>query len=209
MIIAEERAGRAVEVIIPQLRYEVAYLMVEYLYCDNLFSPLDPTTPTPRDLMNAAVTYKLPRLYEICRSVLLSEMLYRDGKYIDGDADTIDLDSLEAHTLPSKLSYDIMGALGDTKWTDVKLIAEDKAVYAHKCILSARSQYFHAMFSSGMRESNMKEIVVEDSHVGLLRLLTFIYSDSVRPATEDILLEDLITADRYGLKRMKCTFLSA
>ncbi len=39
------------------------------------------------------------------------------------------------------------------KTADVKLIIEGKCIYAHKIILSARSNYFKAMFNSGMCES--------------------------------------------------------
>jgi len=39
------------------------------------------------------------------------------------------------------------------KTADVQLIIEGKCIYAHKIILSARSNYFKAMFNSGMCES--------------------------------------------------------
>jgi len=39
------------------------------------------------------------------------------------------------------------------KTADVQLIIEGKCIYAHKIILSARSNYFRAMFNSGMCES--------------------------------------------------------
>eukprot|EP00833_Pecoramyces_ruminatium_P018481 jgi/Orpsp1_1/1192513/evm.model.d7180000093902.1 len=39
------------------------------------------------------------------------------------------------------------------KTADVQLIIEGKCIYAHKFILSARSNYFKAMFNSGMCES--------------------------------------------------------
>lgn len=59
------------------------------------------------------------------------------------------------------------------------------------------------MFSIGMRESEMTTFTVEESYHGMLRLLTFIYNDTLGPANDDTLLEDLISADRYVLIRMK------
>ena len=93
---------------------------------------------------------------------------------------------------------------------------------AHKFLLENRSVYFRALFRSGMNEmstasrnvpggarrksrksSSIIEISVPDTFVGFLRLLLFIYTDTLPDGSDDALLEDLLSADRYGLDDMK------
>ena len=40
------------------------------------------------------------------------------------------------------------------------------------------------------------EVVVPDSHMGMLRLLLYIYSGALAPASADTLLDDMVAADR-------------
>ena len=113
----------------------------------------------------------------------------------------------------STLSYDLSGALGDRMFADVCFVTEGgqaagggeydddnvggeggssrssgrrNEVYAHRCVLEARSQYFAAMFRSGMSEATeaagparMAEVVVPDDHVVMLRVLLYLYSGPV------------------------------
>jgi alpha-tubulin suppressor-like RCC1 family protein len=48
LITEEERPGHAVELFLPELRFEVARTMIEYIYSDNLATRLDPNTPLPQ-----------------------------------------------------------------------------------------------------------------------------------------------------------------
>ena len=65
------------------------------------------------------------------------------------------------------------------------------------------------MFRSGMMESvdqpqeSAISVVVPDSYVGFLRLLTFLYTNCLPEGANDILLDDLLTADRYNLTDMR------
>merc|ERR1719460_1119383 len=75
---------------------------------------------------------------------------------------------------------------------------------AHRCVLMARSEYFAAMFSGGMSEAALvNEVQVPDSYDVMARLLDFMYSGEVAPASDQTLINDLVAADRYGLRRMK------
>ena len=131
----------------------------------------------------------------------------------------------------STLSIDYSGALGESEFADIRFIAgksNNKGIYAHRCILTARSTYFNAMFrmsgamneeeeegeddassrSSGSsrrrrRRKKIVDIVVPDSYVGLLRLLLYVYSGALADSNTDALLEDLVAADRYQLRDMK------
>jgi RCC1 and BTB domain-containing protein len=50
------------------------------------------------------------------------------------------------------------GMVNEEEFSDVTFYVEGRPLYAHRGILSARSQHFRAMFTSGMRESTEKEV---------------------------------------------------
>lgn len=121
---------------------------------------------------------------------------------------------LTLHTLCSRGGTAL---LASGRWSDVTFRAMGDAgdkpareVRAHRPVLCARSSYFRAMFQSGLRESeaaaSLEEVEVEvpDSHEGLLRLLSFMYSGAVDAVTTEDLLTDLVAADRYGIEGLKC-----
>jgi hypothetical protein len=80
---------------------------------------------------------------------------------------------------------------------------------AHRFILESRCAYFRAMFRSGMQEGTFRDsnklldVVVPDTFVGFLRLLIFIYTNTLPDASDGALLEDMMAADRYALREMK------
>lgn len=100
--------------------------------------------------------------------------------------------------------------------SDVKLVIDGTEIAAHRCILTARSAYFKAMFSSGMKES--QEGVVHIDAVDLVvfcQLLKFMYTgscdldiktenkdgkESKSKDTEQVLAAQLLAAaDRFQL----------
>jgi len=90
------------------------------------------------------------------------------------------------------------------KTADVQLIIEGKCIYAHKIILSARSNYFKAMFNSGMCESESSKITITDFRYSTIEsLIKFLYS--VKTEINDD-LNDLIdlyrAADKYQLESL-------
>jgi len=91
------------------------------------------------------------------------------------------------------------------------LIADDttntttttSSVYAHRAILSQRCEFFATMFSSGMKESSMKEIAIHDIRREVfLVLLEYLYTDAIHIQVEHS-IELYCAADMYGLKRLK------
>jgi len=87
------------------------------------------------------------------------------------------------------------------KTADVQLIIEGKCIYAHKIILSARSNYFKAMFNSGMCESESSKITITDFKYSTIEsLIKFLYS--VKSEVNDDLnelIELYRAADKYQL----------
>lgn len=55
----------------------------------------------------------------------------------------------------------------------------------------------------GAVQQEVISVVVPDSYIGFLRLLTFVYTHCLPEATIDALLDDLLTADRYNLQDMR------
>lgn len=70
---------------------------------------------------------------------------------------------------------------------------------------------FHShIIIPGMTETDRGDIpqqlvgvIVPDTYVGFLRLLTFIYTNMLPEGSSDILLDDLLAADRYNIIEMK------
>ena len=77
---------------------------------------------------------------------------------------------------------------------------------AHRFLLESRCEYFKAMFRSGMSEGGQAavlDVVVPDTFVGFLRLLIFLYTNTLPDASDGALLEDLMAADRYAISDMR------
>ncbi|ORX76818.1 BTB-domain-containing protein [Anaeromyces robustus] len=90
------------------------------------------------------------------------------------------------------------------KTADVELIIEGKSIYAHKIILSARSNYFKAMFNSGMCESESSKITITDFKYSTIEsLIKFLYSVKTE-INDDLneLIELYRAADKYQLESL-------
>ncbi|WAR13310.1 KLH24-like protein [Mya arenaria] len=78
-------------------------------------------------------------------------------------------------------------------YTDVEIQVEKKTFKSHKVILSAFSDYFHAMFSSGMKESQNNVVCIKDiSSIIFENVLSFAYSGEDCVTIENA--EDLLRA---------------
>lgn len=98
-------------------------------------------------------------------------------------------------------------------------LVEDQEIHANRSILAVRSEFFHALlFSGGMRESiQVQEDAVNDvlaqhrrpieikdvSYSVFLKVLEYLYTDSISDLTLDMALPLLITSERYMLDRLK------
>jgi len=94
---------------------------------------------------------------------------------------------------------------------DIKFVvgeSTEEELFAHKAILSARSEYFRAMFKKGgMSESSLSSIKVPDhSSSAFRRMLEYIYSNKVKDL-EACELTDvvnlLVLANEYCLDRLQ------
>lgn len=92
------------------------------------------------------------------------------------------------------------------KFKDPETLEETK-LKAHKAILSARSNYFDLMFSEegGMRESNGKEVFVDDHPVSFRRMLELLYTNEITELSSfdgSELYDLLCLSDKYQLESL-------
>ncbi|XP_078620288.1 kelch-like protein 36 isoform X3 [Branchiostoma floridae x Branchiostoma japonicum] len=94
---------------------------------------------------------------------------------------------------------------------DVVVVSERIKIPAHKIVLAAASDYFHAMFASGMRETHDKQIWLRDMEPVVLKdIIDFVYSSCIPLEVQNI--QDVINVAHVlqckGVVDVCCHFLS-
>jgi len=145
-----------------------------YLYTDRL----EVATPA---LCQLSINYKLPRLQAICEEKIAS-------------------------IPPSTMSENFRNAVGNKSYSDIILVAGEGGgkVFAHRAILQSRCSFFKALFDSGMRDANEKELVLQGvpSDTCLRLCLEFLYIDQVFNLEPDQAIELLSVASLLNLPRL-------
>ena len=83
------------------------------------------------------------------------------------------------------------------EFIDVHLKASEEVFSAHRIVLAASSDYFHAMFAHGMKESNQEVIELKDESISAAALkivLDSIYSGDLQVNDENV-FDVLVAAD--------------
>ncbi|XP_015754758.1 PREDICTED: kelch-like protein 12 isoform X2 [Acropora digitifera] len=83
------------------------------------------------------------------------------------------------------------------EFIDVRLKVGEDEFAAHRIILAASSDYFHAMFAHGMKESNQEVIELKDENISAAAMkivMDFIYSGEINVNDENV-FEVLTAAD--------------
>jgi len=134
-----------------------------------------------------------------------------DGFKWLNDLHVLDVGNLEARTITSDAERKLLSSMrrlinNPDLFTDIIFIVEGQPIHAHKAVLAAQCQQFHAMFSSGMRESTQTEIMIQGewSHLAFLAMLEFLYTGT-GPDTAELALDLIGLADQFtldGLKRL-------
>ena len=120
--------------------------------------------------------------------------------------------AINTHLEESVYADQFYSLLQTSEHQDIKFVvgelAEAEELFAHKAILSARSEYFRVMFKKGgMSESSLSSITVPDhSSSAFRRMLEFIYSNKIKDL-ETCELPDvvnlLVLANEYCLDRLQ------
>ena len=98
------------------------------------------------------------------------------------------------------------------EFIDVGLKVGEEVFSAHRIVLAASSDYFHAMFAHGMKESNQEVIELKDESISAAALkivLDSIYSGDLQVNDENI-FEVLVAADHLqvtSVVRQCCDYL--
>ena len=98
------------------------------------------------------------------------------------------------------------------EFIDVGLKVGEEVFSAHRIVLAANSDYFHAMFAHGMKESNQEVIELKDESISAAALkivLDSIYSGDLQVNDENI-FEVLVAADHLqvtSVVRQCCDYL--
>jgi len=106
---------------------------------------------------------------------------------------------------PNTLSSDMRYLVNNAQYHDVTFVVEGKPVYAWRGMLSARSDYFRAMFEKpSWKESSSQNITVPQmTYRTFLAVIVYIYTGEIEAiSTEDTLLL-LAAANKYILPRLK------
>ena len=98
------------------------------------------------------------------------------------------------------------------EFIDVYLKVREEVFSAHRIVLAASSDYFHAMFAHGMKESNQEVIELKDESISAAALkivLDSIYSGDLQVKDENV-LDVLVAADHLQVTSVVqhcCDFL--
>ena len=116
----------------------------------------------------------------------------------------------------TKMAAHLLFKLGQFRengeFIDVRLKVDESIFPAHRNVLAANSDYFHAMFTNGMKESNQEVIELKDetlSALGLKVVVDSIYSGELLVNKENV-FEVLTTANHLQMQiivRQCCDFL--
>ena len=110
------------------------------------------------------------------------------------------------HHSPSHSSHlvdAIVNTYSQRLFPDVTLVIDHLRIPCHRFILASMCPYFYTMFTSGMRETSDKEIVLQgmDSRV-VERVVEYLYTGSVQ-ITADLAQGLLQAADMYNLQDLR------
>lgn len=134
------------QLLLPELRYDTAKVLLQYIYTDVLPNKVLTDLSTLYALSRCAKLYNMPSLL-ILTDTLIQSLTKSEFEEED------DEDSNEYELPPCTLVKDLSSLVGNPTFADVRFIAEERTIYAHRFVLQSRCGYFAAMFKSGMMET--------------------------------------------------------
>lgn len=104
--------------------------------------------------------------------------------------------------VPNSPNLDLTCLIDDNTSSDVVLKTESKDIFAHKCILLSRVPSLSSEMNTTSAGSN-QIIDISARHGSVRRVMTFLYGDKVAAASQDEVIEDLITAKKLNVNELK------
>ncbi|CAK0875638.1 unnamed protein product [Prorocentrum cordatum] len=133
-----------------------------------------------------------------------------DGNKWLNDLHVLDVGRLEESALNDvavhTLIENMRRLLNSPDFSDITFVVEGKRIYAHKAILVAQCEHFHAMFSGGrFAEASKSEIEIPNwSYTAFVAMLEWLYTGHTpRELSAAHLTEVLGLADHYTLDGLK------
>eukprot|EP00164_Ancoracysta_twista_P002019 GFYU01002662.1.p1 GENE.GFYU01002662.1~~GFYU01002662.1.p1 ORF type:complete len:364 (+),score=37.02 GFYU01002662.1:159-1250(+) len=103
----------------------------------------------------------------------------------------------------ARLVADYRRLLNNPEFSDLEFMVEGKKIHAHRVILTARSECFRAMLTSGMKESRERQVFIDNiAHDVFWSVLEFIYTEECA-ISPDKAMDILEAADRFQLDSLK------
>ena len=116
----------------------------------------------------------------------MAEGGYDNKVYFDNDDTEGEGQVISSRYFMSRLSSGLNDLRAQGKFCDVVITVEDKEFPAHKVVLSAASDYFLAMFTSGFQESTSSKVNIHGESESFAQLLNFAYTGTLNLSTENI-----------------------
>ncbi|BBN14107.1 hypothetical protein MPTK1_6g08910 [Marchantia polymorpha subsp. ruderalis] len=163
-LVSELRSTPAEIHVSPRLSSKVLKIILEYVYAGIVCIPY-------------ALVADTKLVAKRCRLEPLTSLLQGKSPIWGKPSAPFDLSpalGIKGHSLADVLLR-AAKPLGGS-WTEKELGALSDYVPAHRFILSARCQYFQALFRSGMRDSTQKVLEMQASKISISKLLHYLYS---------------------------------
>ena len=148
---------------------------------------------------NNSLKVSSPKLIEAMRG----KRVVAVASYNEHTIALTDPDAMGKSILTSTYRSDMRGLINNSSFSDFKFMVEGRPVHGHRGILAARCAHFQAMFRSGMRESQEREVVITGIRLPVfMALLEYIYVDTV-DVDPVVAIELYMAADLYTMDRLK------
>lgn len=116
---------------------------------------------------------------------------------------------LVSQSQEDELANDLKELLNNKEFSDITFVVEGKKIYAHRCILMARSEPLQMMVNGPMKEGYEDSIEIQDvSYNWFYSFLQYLYTDEVPVLRENdidikMIIELLSIADQYMVDSLK------
>lgn len=203
MKIRPQDASKYIELIIPGIRYQIMKQVLSFMYTGTIPDFHLFNFDMLIELWEASHTLMVEQLIHKCKEILEMDHSYS----ISSDSEFITPPINADWKKTSSFCSDMNIALQDGRFSDVWVVAEEKTIMAHRCILSAASGYFAKVLDEAKGKKKSSKVILElpGTYSGALRLLTFLYTGCLPSSNnnENDLIEDLENSHRYKLPALK------
>jgi hypothetical protein len=195
-------ASKYIELIIPGIRHQIMRQVLCFMYTDAIPDFQLLSFDTLVELWEASHTLMIEQLMRKCKDILKIDHNYSISPETDFVSPPTNTDDINKSSFCSDMNI----ALQEGRFSDVCIIAEEKTILAHQCILSAASDYFAKVLNNAREKKREAKIILElpGSFSSVMRLLGFLYTGHLPSSNhEHDLIMDLENAHRYKLVELK------